>query len=397
MCCARSSSCLATAKSRRASRSVSRTGPASSHASSGSSASITSSTSRAWWCRRSPIPVMRSRSCTSTRSTRAASSMRSARWATWWARPRSTSTKRRSPSRRSAAGTGRKLSSFAPQQHVIPTALVWDAALSSYSFGPDHPLNPRRLELTLSLIRSIGLLDRDVPVLVPRAASDEDLARVHAPEYIAAVKRMSQPGARVSEGLRWGLGTGDVPIVSGMHDASALVAGATLTAAEAVMTGRVKRAFSIAGGLHHAKRAEASGFCVYSDLAVGIEYIRRVHGARVMYIDYDAHHGDGVQDIFYEDPDVLTVSFHESGAYLFPGTGFIDEVGEGDGYGYSVNVPLEPHTGDESFRACFLELVPALAEAFRPDVIVLQNGCDAHALDPLTHLRCTTPLFEELV
>ncbi|HSL70865.1 MAG TPA: hypothetical protein VK864_11530, partial [Longimicrobiales bacterium] len=173
--------------------------------------------------------------------------------------------------------------------------------------------------------------------------------------------------------------------------------GATLRAAEAVMSGTVTRAFSIAGGLHHARRSEAAGFCIYSDLAVAIEWIKRIHGARVMYIDYDAHHGDGVQQIFYEEPDVLTVSFHESGTYLFPGTGFVDELGAGDGYGYSVNVPLDAHTEDDSFRQCFIELVPALADAFRPDVIVLQNGCDSHVLDPLTHLRCTTRLYEDLV
>jgi acetoin utilization protein AcuC len=152
----------------------------------------------------------------------------------------------------------------------------------------------------------------------------------------------------------------------------------------------------MAGGLHHARRAEAAGFCVYNDLAVAAHWMKEEHGARVMYIDIDAHHGDGVQAIFYEDPDVLTVSFHESGTYLFPGTGYIDEVGKGDGHGFSVNVPLDAHTEDVSYRSAFHELVPAFADAFRPDVILLQAGCDAHVVDPLTHLRCTTPLYEEL-
>src|SRR5690606_29746004 len=145
---------------------------------------------------------------------------------------------------------------------------------------------------------------------------------------------------------------------------AAMVGGATLAAAGAVMGGRGGRAFSPAGGLHHAFHARASGFCVYNDLAVAIRWIQREFGARVMYIDYDAHHGDGVQSIFYEDPEVLTVSFHESGAYLFPGTGFIDELGAGDGYGYSVNVPLDAHTEDDSWRAAFSTLVPKLADAF---------------------------------
>jgi acetoin utilization protein AcuC len=251
--------------------------------------------------------------------------------------------------------------------------------------------------LTLSLIRSLGLLDTDVPVVAPRPATDSELERVHAPEYLAAVKRFSDGRAADADALRYGLGTDDVPVVAGMHEAAALIAGSTLVAAQEVMSGRVQRAFSPAGGLHHARRAEAAGFCVYSDLALAIDWLKRECRTRVMYIDYDAHHGDGVQQIFYDDPDVLTVSFHESGTYLYPGTGFIDELGSGSGYGYSVNVPLDPNTDDESFGQCFAELVPALADAFRPDIIVLQNGCDSHVLDPLTHLRCTTRLYEQLV
>ncbi|MFW5947764.1 MAG: acetoin utilization protein AcuC, partial [Gemmatimonadota bacterium] len=161
--------------------------------------------------------------------------------------------------------------------------------------------------------------------------------------------------------------------------------------------GRATRSFSVAGGLHHAHAAAASGFCVYNDAAVAIRRLQRVHGLRVMYIDYDAHHGDGVQDIFYDDPDVLTVSLHESGLYLFPATGFIDELGTGDGHGFCANVPLEAQTEDASFLAAFDAVVPELATAFRPDVLVVQTGCDTHALDPLTHLRCTTNLAEALM
>ena len=271
------------------------------------------------------------------------------------------------------------------------TAFVWDEQLTTYRFSEHHPLNPVRLALTYQQIVTRGLLDGpDVEVIPPRPATDEELMLVHARDYIEAVKR-AQPN------LRYGLGTDDVPVVEGMHEAAANVVGATLAAAEQVMSGRARRAFNMAGGLHHAHRAQASGFCIYNDLAVAIKYIQQRYGARVMYIDYDAHHGDGVQWIFYNDPEVLTVSYHESGAFLFPGTGFIDEIGEGEGHGYSVNVPLDAHTGDESFISVFNELVPALADAFNPDVIVLQNGCDAHFLDPLTHLRCTTATFEAVV
>jgi acetoin utilization protein AcuC len=142
-------------------------------------------------------------------------------------------------------------------------------------------------------------------------------------------------------------------------------------------------------------RAESAGFCVYNDLAVAIRWMQKEHGARVLYIDIDAHHGDGVQWIFYHDPDVLTLSFHESGAFLYPGTGFVEEMGEDDGYGFSLNVPLDPHTDDESFVDCVRTLVPRVAELFAPDVIVLQAGCDSHVLDPLTHLRCTTRLHHD--
>ena len=276
----------------------------------------------------------------------------------------------------------------------MQTAFVWDDALASYRFTATHPMNPRRLQLTLELIRRLGLIEAD-QVVAPRRASDDELLLAHAPELVDAVRRASAgevfPGA-----ARFGLGTDDVPIVEGMHDAAAHIVGATLTAAELVMSGRAKRAFNISGGLHHARRAESAGFCVYNDLAVAIRWMQKQHGARVLYIDYDAHHGDGVQWIFYDDPDALTLSFHESGAFLFPGTGFVEETGAGDGVGYSVNMPLDAHTEDDSFEAVFRALVPDVVKAYEPDVIVLQCGCDAHVLDPLTHLRCTTGLFERM-
>ena len=268
--------------------------------------------------------------------------------------------------------------------------------MAGYRFQAGHPLDPRRLELTYELIRAMDLAGGpDRPIIEPRDATDEELLTVHAPEYVDAVRRVSSdPSARVDP--RFGLGTEDVPVTSGMHEMSRAVVGSTLTAAELVASGRVTRALGLAGGLHHAHAAAASGFCVYNDLAVAIRWLQRAHGMRVMYIDYDAHHGDGVQGVFYDDPDVLTVSLHESGLYLFPSTGFVEELGEGDGHGTSANIPLEAQTEDDSFLAAFDAIVPDLADAFRPDIIVLQTGCDAHALDPLTHLRCTTRVFEHL-
>ncbi len=288
-----------------------------------------------------------------------------------------------------------------PSRSAAPNpaaALVWDDAFDHYGFGRAHPMNPRRLVLTMDLIRALGLVgDAQHPVIPPRLATTDELLLVHDRAFVAAVEALSRPGARPEDGLRWGLGTEDTPVVEGMNELGRAAVGGTLVAAEAVMEGRVRRAFHPAGGLHHARRAEAAGFCIFNDLAIAIRWMQRRYGVRVMYIDYDAHHGDGVQQIFYDDPDVLTLSLHESGTYLFPGTGFVDELGDGDGYGYAANMPLEAHTEDDSFLAAVRDLVPRLAEAFGPDVIVLMNGCDAHVLDPLTHLRATTRLFEETV
>ena len=271
----------------------------------------------------------------------------------------------------------------------VSSALIWDPAVTGYKFRPDHPFNPRRLELAVSLIEALGLVDGgEAGIVAPRTATEQELLAVHSREYLDAVRRFSE-GGDASGAHRWGLGTDDTPVFPGMHDITALVTGATIRAAELVMRGEVTRAFSICGGLHHAHRDRASGFCVYSDLAAAIAWIRREHGGKVMYIDYDAHHGDGVQGIFYDDPDVLTLSLHESGRYLFPGTGFVDELGDGDGYGYSLNVPLEPFTEDGSWLDIHRKLIPEVMEAFRPDVVVLQSGCDGHSLDPLTHLRAS--------
>lgn len=277
-----------------------------------------------------------------------------------------------------------------------PTALIWDSSLTAYRFGADHPFNPLRLELATSLMEAFGLLSApQVSVLPPRDATDEELFRVHHPDYVAAVRRLGASGPGRGAGLPWGLGTPDNPIFPAMHQATARVVGGTLQAAELVMEGKARRAFSIAGGLHHGHRDRASGFCVYNDLAVAIAAIREQYGARVMYIDYDAHHGDGVQWIFYRDPAVLTVSIHESGRYLFPGTGFVDELGEGAGLGRSLNLPLLPGTEDDGWLPLQHELLTEAAEAFRPEVIVLQNGCDGHRRDPLTHLAASTRLYEE--
>lgn len=285
-----------------------------------------------------------------------------------------------------------------PQDGGRRAAFVWRDDLISYKLSETHPLNPVRLVATMDLLRTTGLL-RDEDIVPCEPASIDTLALVHDPQYIDVVRRLSETTGPLSgsDKLRaatYGFGTADNPIFQGMHDASSLVVGATVKAADVVMQGRRLRAFNMSGGLHHAFRDRAAGFCVYNDAAVAIAHIRRHFDARVAYIDIDAHHGDGVQAIFYDDPNVLTVSIHESGHHLFPGTGHVHERGRGPGSGASVNIPLAPDTGDASWLECFETIVPRVLRAFRPDVLVTQHGCDAHQLDPLTHLAVSTRALE---
>ena len=258
----------------------------------------------------------------------------------------------------------------------MTAALAWDPALLDYGFGPSHPFNPLRLELTVALAREFGVL----PQLLPfEPASDELLATVHDPSYVAAVQAGRTDVAH-------GLGTADNPLFPRMHEATSLVVGATVAAARAVHSGAVRHGVSIAGGLHHAMPATASGFCLYNDVAVAITDLLSRGVERIAYVDIDVHHGDGVQAVFYDDPRVLTISLHESGRTLFPGTGFPDETGGPGAVGMSVNVALPAGTGDPGWLRAFDAVVPPLVRAFEPAVLVSQHGCDTHALDPLANL-----------
>lgn len=273
--------------------------------------------------------------------------------------------------------------------------LIYSADYTRYYFHDEHPFNQRRLLLTYDLMSAYGLLN-DADILPPRMATDEELALIHDPRYIQFVRQQGESDAELPLAAGYGIGTEDVPCFRQMHEASALIVGGTLQAVDAVMNGQAEHAFNPAGGLHHAFRGRASGFCIYNDCSVAIAYLRKHWDARILYIDTDAHHGDGVQWAFYDDPNVLTVSLHETGKYLFPGTGSLTERGEGSGYGYTVNIPLEAFTEDQSFLDIYHELVPKLARGFKPDVIVTQNGCDAHAYDPLTHLSCSMRIYQEI-
>jgi acetoin utilization protein AcuC len=263
--------------------------------------------------------------------------------------------------------------------------LVWDERLTAYDFGPGHPLAPVRVELTIALARELGILSRtDVTLLTPAPAGMTELELVHDADYIDAVRQAGLDGRANG---RYGLGTPDNPVFAGMHEASALVAGATLAAARAVWRNETSHAANIAGGLHHAMRRSASGFCVYNDPAIAIRWMLAQGAQRIAYVDLDVHHGDGVQAAFYDDPRVLTISLHEHPATLFPGTGLASEIGSGEGRGYAVNVPLPAGTGDAGWLRAFDAVVPPLLRAFAPEVLVSQHGCDSHRLDPLANLE----------
>ncbi len=276
-------------------------------------------------------------------------------------------------------------------------AFVYDDALSRHVLRSDHPMRPVRLRLTYELLSAYGAFDGEDSLLVdPRAANEEELAWVHSSDYIAAVRSLSA-GLAAVQPERFGFSAmGDNPVYPGMYDAALLSSGATMVAAEMVADRRVDVAFSISGGLHHAAPTHASGFCIFNDPAIAIRYFLG-RGMRVAYVDVDAHHGDGVQDVFYGDSRVLTISIHESGQYLFPGTGFISEAGSGEGAGYSVNVPLFPYTEDELYLWAFGEVALPLIRAFRPDVLVTQLGIDSYHSDPITHLQLTSRGYVDII
>jgi acetoin utilization protein AcuC len=279
-----------------------------------------------------------------------------------------------------------------------PLAVAWDDALTQYDFGPGHPLAPVRVTLTMALARSLGVLSApSVSMADVTPATDAELETVHDAAYIEAVR---EAGRTLRPAPRFGLGTPDDPVFAGMHEASALIAGSTLAAARALALGTpgspgspdpqgggALHAVSIAGGLHHAMRASASGFCVYNDPAIAIKWLLSAGVERIAYVDTDVHHGDGVQAAFYDDPRVLTISLHEHPATLFPGTGLPGEIGTGPGTGYAVNVALPAGTGDAGWLRAFDAVVPPLLRAFKPAVLVTQHGCDSHALDPLANLE----------
>jgi acetoin utilization protein AcuC len=274
-------------------------------------------------------------------------------------------------------------------------SFIYSEELLKYKFSSQHPFNQFRLKLTVDLLEKINALNikHFVP---PRMATDEELSLVHDPSYIDAVKMAGYGQLPVEVAENYGIGTEDTPMFPNMHEASALLVGGTLTAVDEVMTGRALHALHLGGGLHHGFRGKASGFCIYNDSSVAIKYLQEKYNARVLYVDTDAHHGDGVQWSFYDDPNVCTLSIHETGRYLFPGTGNVTERGQGKGYGYSFNIPVDAFTEDESWLHAYTNSLKEVAEFFKPDIILTQNGADSHYFDPLTHLSATMKIYREI-
>jgi acetoin utilization protein AcuC len=279
-------------------------------------------------------------------------------------------------------------------------ALIYADQYQNYNFGPTHPLRPLRIMLTYSLMEKLNLLNhKKVEIIKPRLCTRDELEMVHSSAYIEIVKRLSEnPEDRTVDPFVFGLGPGDNPVFKGMYEASSLICGASLMAAEKVWTDdQFNIAFNPAGGLHHALRNRASGFCIFNDIAVAIKHLKRLKkDIKIAYVDIDCHHGDGVQWLFYDDPNVLKISLHESGKFLFPGTGEINERGEGDGTGYSINFPLLPGTNNRMYLKLFRACIPRLLDAFQADILITQLGVDTHLNDPLTQLGLSIQIHRDL-
>lgn len=278
--------------------------------------------------------------------------------------------------------------------------IVWSDDLCEYDFGPYHPMSPVRLTLTRELARASGILDRPgVRTIAPYVASDEQLGTVHDEDYLAAVRRASEPldGGDAEHLIRFGIGGEDVPPFPGMHTASARIVGGSLAAVDAIRAGTVRRAVNIAGGMHHARPASASGFCVYNDAAVAIRHALAQGEERVMYIDTDVHHGDGVELALWDEPRAITLSVHETGERLFPGTGFVQDTGGAGAQGSAINVPLPPRTTADGWVRALRAVVPALVRAVKPTLLVTQHGADTHRVDPLADFSVSLEAHREVM
>ena len=278
----------------------------------------------------------------------------------------------------------------------VAAALVDPTSLLRFDFGPGHPFKIFRLGLTYDLLQAFGLTELDgVSLLEPREATEEEASVFHSQGYLETL-RLASSGMWVPNLFAHGLGTPDNPVFPDVYEWAMSVAGASIDCAKAIVSGRVERAFNMTGGLHHAMPSRASGFCHVNDIVLAIHALLS-EGKRVAYVDIDAHHGDGVEHAFFTRNDVLTISVHQSGYTIFPGSGFVEEVGDGPGLGHAVNVPLQPGAGDEAYDQVFEEVILPALDLYDPDILATQFGADAVHGDVVANLRMSPRCFERSV
>ena len=267
------------------------------------------------------------------------------------------------------------------------SAFIYSEEYLKYQFGPDHPFTPTRCRQVLDRLQKMNVFNCKAKLVRPNPATEDQLLLVHTREYIDYVKKMSHRNAGF-------LDQGDTPATQGLFEGACSVVGGSILGAELIANGSYSHAFNVGGGLHHAKANSASGFCVFNDIAIAARWLQlKYETKRIAIIDIDGHHGNGTQDIFYSEP-ILKISSQRIG--IFPGTGYVDEIGEGEGSGYSVNIPLLGGTGDETYLHVYNEIVPPLLEWYRPQIILTQFGIDGHIGDPLVGLALTTRTYEKI-
>ncbi len=269
---------------------------------------------------------------------------------------------------------------------MSPIPFFYTNQMLQYNMGQSHPMKPERLSMVKNLLQDYDLFDKELALYTPAPASVADIEAIHTPDFITALQSCESGQPRVDV-RKYGFMTADNPLFEGIYSASMLYTGASLDAAQAVLDGE-PAAVNISGGLHHAHAGRAAGFCVLNDCAAAIHRLRQKY-RRVAYVDIDVHHGDGVQELFFSDPSVLTISIHENGRTLYPGTGSASEIGVNDGEGTSVNINIAAKASDEIWLQAWRSAAITILRDYNPEAIVLQMGADAHALDPLAHLMLT--------
>jgi len=264
--------------------------------------------------------------------------------------------------------------------------IVYHEDYNKYDLGVIHPLVENKPGKTMEFFEEKGIM-KNVELVTPDKATEKDLLRVHSESYVNRVKKLSRSGGMLSL---------DTPAPVGIYDIARLPTGGTILAGEKLFEG-FNCMVNLLAGFHHASRNYSSGFCFFNDISVVIEYLREKHKLkRFLIVDLDVHHGNGTQEIYYDDPTVLNLSFHQDGRTLYPGTGSLEKIGRDKGEGFTVNLPLPPGTGSASYLKAFDEIIPPITKQFKPEVIIYQSGVDTHHSDPLADLNLTYQIYYHL-